>query len=102
MDTTEIILITHAETDTGYALARELLAAGHRIAVTARHPASLSRILLGQSADRVIAIAGDIDNRAQLDGILLRARSRFDAPVTRIIDGRYTGFPRDLPQRIAS
>lgn len=99
MDTDEIIVITHADTDNGFALAGELLAAGHRIAVTARHPASLSRILLGQSADRLIAIAADIDDSAQLDGVLRRTRARFGAPVTRIIDGRYA---RIQPLQMAS
>jgi NAD(P)-dependent dehydrogenase (short-subunit alcohol dehydrogenase family) len=102
MDTNEIILITHADTDNGFTIVRELLAAGYRVAVTARHPASLSRILLGQRADRVIAIAADIEDDTQRDGILRRARARFDAPVTRIIDGRDADCPQPVPLQIAS
>ncbi|WP_370330195.1 hypothetical protein [Mycolicibacterium hippocampi] len=102
MNTDETILIIHADTDHGYTIARELLTAGYRVAVTAHHPASLSRILLGQSADRVIAIAADIDDNTQRDRILRRARARFDAPVTRVIDGRDADHPQRVSLQIAS
>ncbi|MBI3216511.1 MAG: SDR family NAD(P)-dependent oxidoreductase [Mycobacterium sp.] len=102
MDTNEVILITHADTDTGYTIARELLAAGHRVAVTARNPGSLSRILLGQKADRVIAVAADIDDAAQRAGILRRAHARFGLPVTRVIDGRDSHQIRPSALQMAS
>lgn len=102
MTTNEIILITHADTDHGFATARELLTAGYRVAVTAQHPASLSRILLGQRADRVMAIAANIDDDQHRDAVLQRVRAEFDAPITRIIDGRDAGCHQPLPLQIAS
>lgn len=102
MNTNEIILVTHADTDNGFAIARELLTAGYRVAVTAHHPTSLSRILLGQRADQVIAIAGDIDDTTQRERILRRTCAKFDAPVTRIIDGRNAHCPQSVPLQIAS
>ncbi len=102
MNTDEIILITHADSDNGTAIAHDLLAAGHRVVVTAHHPVSLSRILLGQNADRVLAIAADIDDDAQRDGLLRSAHAKFGAPVARTIDGRDLGALSPVPLRIAS
>ena len=102
MNTDEIILITHADSDNGFAIARRLLAAGHGVVVTAHHPVALSRILLGQSADRVIAIAADFDDDAQRDDLLCSARAKFGAPVTRTIDGRDPQALSPVALRIAS
>jgi hypothetical protein len=102
MNTAEVILVTHADSDTGLAIARELLAAGHRVVVTAHHPLSLSRILLGQSAAQVIAIAADIDDAAQRDALLRTAHAKFGAPITRIVDGRDRTALNPVPLQLAS
>lgn len=102
MSADDVILITHADTDSGFSLAQRLLATGHRVAVTAANPTSLSRILLGQNADRVIAIAADIDDRDQRIGVLGRVRARFGGPVTRIVDGRDPDSRHLVALRIAS
>jgi NAD(P)-dependent dehydrogenase (short-subunit alcohol dehydrogenase family) len=100
----EVILITHAGTDSGFTAARALLAAGKRVVVTARSPSSLSRILLGRRADHVLAIAADCDDAAQLDSVLRRAEARLGV-VTQVIDGcrnQLTKSVRPVPLSIAS
>jgi len=82
-----VVVITHADTDSGFALARTLLAAGRRVVVTAHTPSSLARILLGQSCDQIIAIGADFDDPAQRAGVLQRAGDRL-GPIAAVIDGR--------------
>jgi len=100
----EVILITHADTDSGFTAARALLAAGKRVVVTARSPTSLSRILLGQRVDHVLAIAADCDDATQLESVLRRAETRLGV-VTQVIDGcrsQLTNSVRTAPLSIAS
>src|SRR5262245_24937842 len=72
----DVILITNADCDAGFRLARELIAGGNRVVVTARRPAALTRILFGQSASHVIAIAADVDDAAQRARLLQQAQNR--------------------------
>jgi NAD(P)-dependent dehydrogenase (short-subunit alcohol dehydrogenase family) len=102
MNAEDVILITHADTDTGFLLARRLLATGHRVVVTAPNPTSLSRILLGESADRVIAIAADMEDRDQRIGTFRRVQARFASPVTQVIDGRDPDSGQPIALLIAS
>ncbi|TRW76971.1 SDR family oxidoreductase [Mycolicibacterium sp. 018/SC-01/001] len=92
-----VVVITHADTDSGRALALKLLADGRQVAVTASTPASLSRILLGQSADQIMAIGADIDDPAQRAAVLKRVQDRL-GPIAEVIDGRrYPPIAGDLP-----
>lgn len=100
----EVILITHADTDSGFTAARALLAAGKRVVVTARSPSSLSRILLGQQVDHVLAIAADCDDAAQLESVKRRAETRLGV-VTQVIDGcrsQLSESVRPAPLSVAS
>ncbi|RDH79669.1 SDR family NAD(P)-dependent oxidoreductase [Mycolicibacterium moriokaense] len=90
-----VVLITHADCDEGYRQAQQLLAAGHRVVVTAEHVSRLSRVLLGHEAGRVYAIAADLADPSQRSLLLARCEARFGR-VTQIIDGR-TGFEEALP-----
>jgi NAD(P)-dependent dehydrogenase (short-subunit alcohol dehydrogenase family) len=97
-------LITHADSDSGFTAARALLAAGQRIVVTARSPSSLSRILLAQRADHVLAIAADCGDTAQLESVLPRAEARLGV-VTQVVDScrnQLTKSVRAVPLSIAS
>ncbi len=69
----DVVLITHADSDVGYYLARELLAGGNRVVAVAGCSSSLTRILLGQSASHVVAITADVDDDAQWARLLERA-----------------------------
>ncbi len=102
MSANEIVMVTHADTDNGFTIAHNLLTAGYRVVAIAQYPASLSRILLGRNADHVMAIAADIENTTQRDRAMQRARARFGAPVTRILDGRNTVASRSRSLLIAS
>jgi NAD(P)-dependent dehydrogenase (short-subunit alcohol dehydrogenase family) len=82
-----VVLITHADSDVGYRRARDLVADGYRVVVTAEHTCRLTRILLGQNADQVMAIAADIADPIQRAQLMARAEARF-GPVTWIVDGR--------------
>jgi hypothetical protein len=83
----EAVLIIHADCDTGYVLARDLLASGRRAVVTARHVTALTRILLGRSASEVMAIAADVDDPAQRARLIQRAEARF-GHIAWVVDGR--------------
>jgi NAD(P)-dependent dehydrogenase (short-subunit alcohol dehydrogenase family) len=86
-----VALIVHADTDAGFQLAARLASRGVRVAVAAYHPASLSRILLGRSAEDVVAIAADVGDASQYRRLLARVQERF-GPISVVLDGR-TGAP---------
>lgn len=83
----DVVLIAHADCERGYSLARQLLDDGVRVVVTARHPASLTRILHGQKNSEVVAIAADLEDPAQRAAVFARAEARLGA-VTAVVDGR--------------
>jgi NAD(P)-dependent dehydrogenase (short-subunit alcohol dehydrogenase family) len=72
-----VTIVLDGDTDAGYRLARSLLAAGRRVAVVARHPADAVKVMHGQSADRVLVIGGDVDDRRQWLRITERVMDRF-------------------------
>jgi NAD(P)-dependent dehydrogenase (short-subunit alcohol dehydrogenase family) len=89
-----VVLVTHADSDAGYRRARRLLANGHRVVVTAGHASRLTRILIGQNADQVVAIAADLSDPRQRARLVARAEDRLGR-ITWIVDGR-TGSSREL------
>ncbi len=74
-----VYLVTNAGTDTAHRIARDLLRAGHRVVVTDRHAAALVRILQGHGSDRVLAIAADTTDLAQVQRLIARAETHFGA-----------------------
>ena len=94
MEERPVVLITHADTDAGYRRARELLAGGRLVAVTAEHASRLTRILSGQQADQVIAIAADLSDPQQHARLVQRIEDRLGS-ITAVVDGR-TGSSRML------
>ena len=72
-----VTIVLDGETDAGYRLARSLLAAGRRVAVIARHPAGAVGVMHGQSADHVLVIGGDVNDRGQWLRITERVMERF-------------------------
>ena len=64
---TSVVLVLDGDTDAGYQLARRLLAEGRRVAVVARHPGDVVRVMHGYSADRVIGHRGRHRRRAPMD-----------------------------------
>jgi spore germination protein YaaH len=77
----EVALVTNAGTDAGYQIAKALLRAGYRVAVTSRYATQLTRILHGYGPTRVIAIAADTADEAQLAELVARVESGFGAPI---------------------
>ena len=73
----DVALIINAGSDAGFRMARDLLGSGYRVAVTDRRATELSRIVHGYSASRVLALAADITDQAQLRRVLRRTRERF-------------------------
>ncbi len=89
-------LVVHAGTDTGCRIARDLLGAGCRVAVTGRCATDLARILHGFPSERVLAIAAE---ESQLNRVISRVEGRWGA-INAIIDaeaasdnGRHDGAP---------
>jgi NAD(P)-dependent dehydrogenase (short-subunit alcohol dehydrogenase family) len=75
-------LVLHAGTDRGCRIARDLLRAGCRVAVTSRRPVDLARILHGYPAERVLAIAAE---ESQLCQVISRVEGRW-GEINAIID----------------
>jgi hypothetical protein len=69
-------LVVHAGSDRGYRLARDLLEAGSRVAVTSRYATDIARILHGYPAEQVLTIAAD---ESQLNQVINRVESRWAA-----------------------
>lgn len=72
-----VVIVVDGDTDAGYRMARRLLASGRRVAVVARHPGGAVRVMHGQPADRVLVIAGDVDDQGQWSRITERVTERF-------------------------
>lgn len=81
----EVVLVLDADTERGRSTAHQLLQAGCRVAVSARHAAPLTRIMHGYSASQVIAIAADASDAAQLEHLISRVERRFGHAVDRIV-----------------
>lgn len=73
----DVVLIVEAGTDAGCQLARDLLAAGRRVAVTDRFPAQLTRIMHGYNPSQVLAIAADTSDTRQVMRLIDRVERRF-------------------------
>jgi NADP-dependent 3-hydroxy acid dehydrogenase YdfG len=82
-----VVLITDADSDVGLERARELVAGGYQVIATARHVSGLTRILHGQKAGQVMAIAADLTDPTQRAQLLERANLRFGR-IRWILDGR--------------
>ena len=74
-----VVLVLDAGTDAGCRIARKLLTDGHRVAISDRHPAELTRIMHGYPSSRVLAIAADTEDPAQLGRLLARVCDYFGA-----------------------
>ena len=92
-----VVLITHAGSDVGYRLARELLRSGSRVAVTSPRTTDLTRILHGYDGNQVFAVAANMEDQRQYEQLLRRIRDRF-GHVDSMIDavtGEVTALPAD-------
>jgi NAD(P)-dependent dehydrogenase (short-subunit alcohol dehydrogenase family) len=69
-------LITGCSTGLGRALAEAVIAAGHNAVVTARDPAKVAD-LAGAAPERVLAVALDVTNPAQVTAAVRQADERF-------------------------
>ena len=72
-----VVLVIDADTDDGYRIAREFLSAGCRVAATAHSPADLVRIMHGYGADRVLAVAADMNDDKQRQRVIARVERQF-------------------------
>jgi short-subunit dehydrogenase involved in D-alanine esterification of teichoic acids len=85
-------LVLHAGSDRGYRLARDLLEAGSRVAVTSRYATDIARILHGYPAEQVLTIAAD---ESQLNQVINRVESRWGR-VNAIIDADTVGDAKSI------
>jgi NAD(P)-dependent dehydrogenase (short-subunit alcohol dehydrogenase family) len=75
--TTTVVLVLDGDTDSGYRMARTLLADGCRVAVIGRHPGGVVRVMHGYPADQVFAIAADMTDQRQWNRVTEQVRDRF-------------------------
>jgi NADP-dependent 3-hydroxy acid dehydrogenase YdfG len=75
--TATVVVVLDSGTDAGHQLARRLLAEGRRVAAITRHPGDAVRIMHGQSADRLMVIAADADDRRQWERVTELVRDRY-------------------------
>jgi hypothetical protein len=68
-----VVIVLDGDTDAGYRLASGLLADGRRVAVVARHPGDVVRVMHGYPAERVLARFGRIDTVVRAEESALRA-----------------------------
>jgi NADP-dependent 3-hydroxy acid dehydrogenase YdfG len=88
-----VVLVVDADTDDGYRIAREFLCAGCRVAATARCAADLVRIMHGYRAERVLAVAADMNDDKQRQRVIARVERQFgriDAMYARAIEPPYS------------
>jgi NAD(P)-dependent dehydrogenase (short-subunit alcohol dehydrogenase family) len=71
----KVWFITGASRGLGRDLAKAVLAAGHRLAATARRPADVADIV-ASAPDRAIALALDVTNPAEVRAALIAAREK--------------------------
>lgn len=75
-ESSPVWLITGCSTGLGRALAQRVLEHGHRAVVTARHAEQISDIVAGYTAN-ALAVALDVNDRAQVDAAIVRAGEQF-------------------------
>ena len=75
---TPVWLITGCSTGFGRELAKLVLAHGWRAVVTARDPGKIADLVEGHE-DRALALALDVDHRAQIDSVVQQSEARFGA-----------------------
>ncbi|MCU1701698.1 MAG: hypothetical protein JWR34_7761 [Mycobacterium sp.] len=75
--TTTVVLVLDGDTDSGYRMARKLLADGCTVAVIGRHPGGVVRVMHGYPADQVFAIAADMTDQRQWNRVTEQVRDRF-------------------------
>lgn len=86
-DHPKLFLVMDAGSDAGYFAARALLAAGYCVAVSGRHVSQLSRVVHGYSASRVLAVAADSTDQAQVMKLISAVERRFGRAITSVIRG---------------
>ena len=72
-----VVVVLDSDTDAGYQLARRLLADGRRVAVVARHPGDVVRVMHGYPAERVMVIAADTTDDHQWSRMIECVMARF-------------------------
>jgi NAD(P)-dependent dehydrogenase (short-subunit alcohol dehydrogenase family) len=75
--TDKVVLVLNAGTEAGGRLAQQLMRDGYRVAISSRHATDLARLMHGHPASRVLAVAADTDDPAQLTRLVARVRDYF-------------------------
>jgi NAD(P)-dependent dehydrogenase (short-subunit alcohol dehydrogenase family) len=75
----KVVLVLNAGTEAGGRLARKLLRDGYRVAISSRHAGDLVRNMHGYPSSRLLAVAADPEDPAQLTRLFARVRGYFGA-----------------------
>ncbi|AEP31584.1 SDR family oxidoreductase [Brumicola nitratireducens] len=77
MEEQKVVLITGASSGIGAATVKKLLGAGHKAIITARRKDKLDAIAQQWGTDRVLAVAADASNFAELENVVLKGKEKF-------------------------
>ncbi len=92
-----VVLVLDAGTESGFRLARALLAAGCRVAATDLHAGHLVRIGHGYTSDRLLLLAADTTDADQLERVVSRAHEHFGQLDCAVQSGLAAGGAGPLP-----
>ena len=77
MDQYKVILITGASSGIGEATVYKLVEAGHRVIITARRFDKLEKIAQQLGEDKVLPVAADATNLAELEKVVAKGKQKF-------------------------
>lgn len=103
--TDTVVVVTGASSGIGRATARELVAAGAKVGVTARRQARLDDLVEELGADRVVTLAGDIADPATSVALVektVRQFGRLDSVVAAAGLGMYGGLLDGTDEELAA
>lgn len=77
MNNEKIVLITGASSGIGAATVDKVIAAGHKVIITARSTDKLNKIVKRWGADKVLAVTADVSKLDQIQKVVEKAKEKF-------------------------
>ncbi|WP_093422192.1 3-oxoacyl-ACP reductase [Saccharopolyspora flava] len=88
----QVVVVTGGGRGLGAALVRAFAGQGARVVIDYRRSREQAEALADELGDRVVAVAADVTDRAQVDALFAAARERFGTPVTTVVNNALADF----------